>query len=99
MAASADIFLEHEQWKRPLTWSALLHVGVAGAILLYAAVVHGGPGASWGSGGGGDAVGVGRATKVPLPVGPKRTHNGRGTLSVGSTSAVPIHVQEERDAK
>jgi protein TonB len=98
MAASADIFLEHEQWKRPLTWSALLHVGVAGAILLYSAVVHGGPGASWGSGGGGDAIGVSLVTTVPLPASPTQTQNVLANESKGLTKSLPQPVEEEKEA-
>src|SRR5437879_976287 len=98
MAASADIFLEHEQWKRPLTWSALLHVGVAGAILLYSAVVHGGPGASWGSGGGGDAIGVSLVTTVPLPASSTKTQNVLANESKGLTKSLPQPVEEEKEA-
>ncbi|PYY08809.1 MAG: hypothetical protein DMG69_13050 [Acidobacteria bacterium] len=98
MAASADIFLEHEQWKRPLTWSALLHVGVAGAILLYSAVVHRGPGVSWGSGGGGDAIGVSLVTTVPLPASSTQTQNVLANESKGLTKSLPQTVEEEKEA-
>jgi periplasmic protein TonB len=98
MAASADIFFEHEQWKRPLTWSALLHLGIAGAILLYSAVVHGGQGASWGSGGGGDAIGVSLVTTVPLPASATPTQNVLANESKGLTQSLPRTVEEEKEA-
>ncbi len=34
MAANAEIFFEHDRWGRNLTWSLVLHVAVAGSILL-----------------------------------------------------------------
>jgi protein TonB len=98
MAASAEIFLEHEQWRKPLTWSALLHVGVAGAILLYSVVVHGGPGESWGSGGGGDAIGVSLVTTVPLPASATQTQNVLANESKGLTKSLPKPVEEDQEA-
>jgi protein TonB len=98
MAASADIFLEHEQWRKPLTWSAALHVGVAGAILLYSVVVHGGPAETWGSGGGGDAIGVSLVTTVPLPASPTQTQNVLANESKGLTKSLPQTVEEEKEA-
>ncbi|HYL16476.1 MAG TPA: TonB family protein [Terriglobales bacterium] len=98
MAASADIFLEHEPWRKPLTWSAVLHVGVAGAILLYSVVVHGGPTETWGSGGGGDAIGVSLVTTVPLPASPTQTQNVLANESKGLTKSLPQTVEEEKEA-
>ncbi len=42
MAASAEIFFEHERWGRNLAWSAGFHVAIAVCIIGYAVVVHSG---------------------------------------------------------
>lgn len=98
MAATADIFLEHEQWRKPLTWSAVLHVAVAGAILLYSAVVRGGRTETWGAGGGGDAIGVSLVTTVPLPASSTPTQNVLANESKGLTKSLPQTVEEEKEA-
>ncbi len=67
MAANADIFLERDNWGRPLAWSLGLH----GALLLSIVLVtfiHGRPGDSWGAGGGGGgAISANLVTTIPLP--------------------------------
>jgi protein TonB len=67
---NADIFFEHEAWKGPLAWSALLHAAFFGGVLLYAAVVGSLHGTSWGgTSSGGDAMSVTLVSRsaVPLP--------------------------------
>ena len=69
MAASADIYLEHGRWGRPLALSVLLHGLLFGGILLWG-VIGLRIGEAWGGGGGGD--GAMNATlvsslTVPLP--------------------------------
>lgn len=66
---NADIFFEHEPWKGPLAWSAVLHGAFFGSVVLYASIA-GLHGASWGgSGSGGDALSVTLVSRseVPLP--------------------------------
>ena len=71
---------------------------VAGAIRLYSAVVHHGPGVSWGSGGGGDAIGVSLVTTVPLPASSTQTQNVLANESKGLTKSLPQTVEEEKEA-
>jgi protein TonB len=98
MAASADIFFEHEHWGKPLAWSAVLHAGVTGLILLYALVVHGGRGESWGAGGGGEAMGVTLVSNVPLPGSETQTQNVLANESKGLTKSLPQPVEQEPEA-
>jgi len=94
MAAHTEIFFEHDRWGRNLTWSAILHVGVAAAITVFAVVLPGGPGASWGSGGGGDAIGATLVTTVPLPANPEQTQNVLANESKGLTESKPKPEEE-----
>lgn len=98
MAANADIFFEHEQWRKPLTWSLLLHVGVTAAIVIYAWVAGNRRGESWGGGGGGDAMGVKLVTTVPLPSSAAQTQNVLANESKGLTKSLPKPVEQEPDA-
>lgn len=98
MAANADIFLEHEPWGKPLTWSALLHAGVTGLILLYSVAVEGGRGQAWGGGGGGEALGVTLVSTVPLPSSEAPTQNVLANESKGLTKSLPQPVEQEPDA-
>ena len=55
MRARADIYSEHDDWKRPLIWSAGLHGMLVAGIFIYAFIVGGVHGEDWGgstSGGG-----------------------------------------------
>ncbi len=98
MAASAEIFFEHERWGRNLAWSAGFHAGIAACILLYAVVVHSGGGGTWGAGGGGDAMGVTLVSTVPLPASPTQTQNVLANESKGLTHSEPKAVVKEPDA-
>jgi len=89
MAANADIFFEHDRWGRNLAWSAALHLAVAGSIVLYALVWHGGSGSTWGAGGGGDAMGVTLVSSVPLPASTAPTQNILANESKGLTQSLP----------
>jgi len=98
MAASAEIFFEHERWGHYLAWSAALHLGITGAILLYTAVWHGGRGEGWGAGGGGDALGVTLVSTVPLPANPNQTQNVLANESKGLTQSQPKVEEKEPEA-
>ncbi|MBV9482672.1 MAG: TonB C-terminal domain-containing protein [Acidobacteria bacterium] len=98
MQANADIFFEHSEWRKPLTWSALLHVGVTGLIILYSVLVHSRPGQGWGAGGGGGAIGVSLVSTVPLPAQPVQTQNVLANDSKGLTKSLPKPVEQEPKA-
>jgi len=98
MQANADIFFEHSEWGRPLAWSAMLHVGVTAAIILYSVFVHGRPGQSWGAGGGGDAIGVSLVSNIPLPTSSVQTQNVLANESQGITKSLPKPVEKEPEA-
>lgn len=68
---NADIFSEHEPWKGPLAWSAVLHGAFFGAVLLYAALIGSLHGASWGGPvSGGDAMSVTLVSRAAVPLPP-----------------------------
>jgi periplasmic protein TonB len=96
MAASAEIFFEHDSWVRNLTWSLVLHVGIVGAVLLYAVVLPAGNGSNWGAGGGGDAIGVTLASTVPLPAQPTEKENVLANESKGLAQSQPKPQEEEK---
>jgi periplasmic protein TonB len=98
MANNAEIFFEHDNWGRNLAWSAGLHVAVAGCIILYAVVWHGGSGSTWGAGGGGDAMGVTLVSSVPLPASSVPTQNVLANESKGLTQSLPKTEQKEPEA-
>jgi periplasmic protein TonB len=95
---STEIFFEHERWGRNLAQSAMLHVGVAVAIIGYAWFAHSGRGSSWGAGGGGSAMGVTLVSNVPLPANPVQTQNVLATESKGVSKSQPKPVVEEKEA-
>jgi periplasmic protein TonB len=98
MAASADIYFEHEHWGKPLAWSVGLHVGFAALLLIYVAVFSGPGGAEWGGGGGGEAIGATLVTTVPLPANPE-AKNVLANESKGVTQSLPkVQEQPEPDA-
>jgi periplasmic protein TonB len=94
MAANADIYFEHDRWGRALAWSAGLHVGITIALLIYSAVFYHTSGDTWGSGGGGDAIGATLVTTVPLPANSAPTQNVLANESKGITQSQP-KVQEK----
>ena len=96
--ASTEIYFEHERWGRALTWSAGLHVGITLALLVYATFVTRGTGESWGSGGGGDAIGATLVTTVPLPANPAPTQNVLANESKGLTQSQPKIEEKEPEA-
>ncbi len=98
MAASAEIYFEHDRWARPLAWSAGLHVAFTALLLIYVAVFSGPSGNEWGAGGGGEAIGATLVTTVPLPANPE----GKNVLaneSKGVTQSQPkVEPKPEPDA-
>jgi protein TonB len=98
MAANADIFFEHDPWRKPLAWSVILHAVVTGLIILYGVVVHSGAGETWGGGGSGEAMGVSLVSNVPLPGRQTETANVLANESKGLTKSLPQPVEQEPEA-
>lgn len=98
MAASAEIYFEHDRWGRALAWSAGLHVGVTVLLLIYSAVFMRTSGEGWGSGGGGDAIGATLVSTVPLPANPRQTQNVLANESKGVTQSQPKVEEKAPDA-
>jgi protein TonB len=96
--ASTEIYFEHDRWGRALAWSAGLHVGITLAMLVYATFVTRGTGESWGSGGGGDAIGATLVSTVPLPSNPAPTQNVLANESKGLTQSQPKIEEKEPEA-
>lgn len=98
MAASAEIYFEHERWGKALAWSAGLHVALTALLLGYVAVMGSPTGSEWGAGGGGEAIGATLVTTVPLPANPE----GKNVLaneSKGVTQSQPkVEQKPEPDA-
>ena len=98
MPASAEIYFEHDRWGRALAWSAVVHVGTIVALLVYTAFVTRGSGDTWGSGGGGEAIGATLVSTVPLAATPAPTQNVLANESKGITQSQPKIEEKEPDA-
>ena len=98
MAANAEIFFEHDRWSRNLSLSAALHVAVAGGIVLYTVFGPGRGSSTWGTGTGGDAMGVTLVSTVPLPANPTQTQNILANESKGLTQSLPKPEEKEPEA-
>src|SRR5271163_4362928 len=98
MAQNAEIFFEHDNWGRALTWSAGFHLAITGIILLYPLIFKGSSGEGWGAGGGGSAIGVTLVSTVPLPATPAQTQNVLANESKGITKSEPKIEEKELDA-
>ena len=98
MAASAEIYFEHDRWGRALAWSAGLHVGVTVFLLIYSAVFMASSGDTWGAGGGGEAIGATLVSTVPLPANPAQTQNVLANESKGITQSQPKIEEKAPDA-
>ncbi len=96
--ASADIYSEHSGLRRPLAWSAGLHVAFTLFVALYATFVAGSRGAGWGSGGLGDAMGATLVSSVPLPASTTETKNVLATESKGLSQSQPKVEEKEPEA-
>jgi protein TonB len=98
MARNAEIFFEHDNWGRALSWSAGFHIAVTAVILLYSVIFKGSTGAGWGSGGGGSAIGVTLVSTVPLPSTAPQNQNVLANESKGVTKSEPKVEEKEPDA-
>ena len=98
MAVNAEIYFEHDRWGRALAWSAGLHVGITVALLIYSAVFYRTNGDTWGSGGGGEAIGATLVSTIPLPANPTQTQNVLANESKGLTQSQPKIEEKVPDA-
>src|SRR5580704_19138609 len=98
MASNPEIFFEHDNWGRALTWSAGFHVAITVLVLGYSLFFTGGRGEGWGAGGGGSAIGVSLVSSVPLPTTPAQTQNVLANESKGVTKSEPKVEEKEPDA-
>jgi periplasmic protein TonB len=98
MAASAEIYFEHDRWGRALAWSAGLHAAIIAFLFVFAAILSGRSGGTWGAGGGGDAIGATLVSSVPLPVAPSQTQNVLANESKGITQSQPKIEEKAPDA-
>jgi len=98
MAANAEIYFEHDRWGRALAWSAGLHVGITLAVLAYSAFFYRTSGDTWGTGGGGEAIGATLVSTVPLPANPSPTQNVLANESKGVTQSQPKVEEKAPDA-
>jgi protein TonB len=98
MAADTDIFLEHGNLGRPLALSVGLHLALTGIIILFGVILPGRSGATWGAGGGGDAIGVSLVSTIPLPASSVQTQNVLANESKGLSKSQPQEKHEEPDA-
>jgi periplasmic protein TonB len=88
MAASADIYFEHERWGRALAWSVGLHAVVVLTMISTMFIPHT-EGGTWGSGGGGEAIGATLVSAVPLQTLPSPAQNVLANESKGLTQSQP----------
>jgi len=98
MAANAEIYFEHDRWGRALAWSVVLHVGITGFLLGYAAIFSGSSGNTWGAGGGGEAIGATLVSAVPIPSPPSQNPNVLANESKGVTQSQPKVEEKQPDA-
>lgn len=98
MASSAEIFFEHDNWPRALSWSVGFHVALTGLIVLYSFIFTGVRGNDWGAGGGGEAIGVSLVSNVPLPATNAQTQNVLANESKGITKSEAKPEEKEPDA-
>lgn len=98
MAASAEIYFEHDRWGRALAWSVGFHIGITLLLLAYSAYFYRTNGDTWGAGGGGEAIGATLVSTVPLPANPSQTQNVLANESKGVTQSQPKIEEKEPDA-
>jgi len=94
MPVSAEIYLEREDMRRPLAWSAGLHAALFGSVLIYTAVIGGFRGETWGGTGGGGAISATLVNSVPLPANATQTQNIVAHESKGLSQSLPPAKEE-----
>jgi periplasmic protein TonB len=99
VAVSAEIYIEREDWSRPLVWSAALHGSIVGIVFLYAAIFGSFHGETWGgSGGGGGAISATLVNTIPLPASQVPTQSIVAHESTGLSQSLPQTKEETPEA-
>jgi protein TonB len=98
MAASAEIYFEHDRWGLALMLSVGLHIGLTLALLMYSWFFYRTSGETWGSGGLGEAIGATLVSTVPLAANPTQTQNVLANESKGLTQSQPKIEEKAPDA-
>jgi protein TonB len=101
MGASPEIFLERDPWQKPLTWSLVLHGGLAVGILAYSAISGGFGGSTWGGGGGGGGAMSARlvsSASIPLPAPEVQSQNVLATENKGVSQSLPKQQEKAPEA-
>jgi len=96
MAASTEIYFEHDQWGRALAWSVGLHIGIVISLWVYVRLAPRPGGEAWGSGGGGEAIGATLVSSVPLAA--TQGQNVLANQSKGLTQSQPKVEEKEPEA-
>src|SRR5271168_3811356 len=98
MAASPEIYFEHEPWRTPFFASVALHASLAGVLVAYALFFQGARGPMWGSGGTGDAMSATLVSSLPLPANDTESKSVLATESKGLSQSQPVAQTKEPDA-
>lgn len=98
MAAAADVFTEHDSWKRDVALSVGAHALLFGGMMLYAYLLGGGIGEDWGGTGGGGAMNVALTTSIPLAPRNAPAENIVATESEGVSESIPKPPEKAPDA-
>ncbi len=98
MAANAEIFFEHAEWRRPIFASVALHAGLVGVLVVYGIFFHGARGPMWGTGGGGDAMSATLVSSLPLPSNATQSQSVLVVESKGLSQSQPVAQTQEPDA-
>jgi protein TonB len=98
MQADAEIFFEHGKLGRPLAMSVGLHLAFTGVVILFGVILPGRRGDVWGTGGGGEAIGVSLVSNIPLPASSIQTQNVLANESKGLSKSQPQIKEVEPDA-
>jgi periplasmic protein TonB len=95
MAATANIFLEREDWRGSLLWSAVAHAMFFGGMFVYAFVFGGLHAENWGGTTGGEAMSATlvSSASVPLPAPDVRTEQVLSNESKGITQSLKPEVR------
>jgi periplasmic protein TonB len=96
MAAAGNIFLERENWRDSLLWSAAAHVFFFGGIFIYAAIFGGMHAENWGgtaSEGGAMSATLVSSAALPLPAPEIQTEQVLSNESRGLTQSLEPKVQ------
>lgn len=98
MAASPEIYFEHEPWSRPVVTSVLLHAGFVGVLVVYAFYFQSARGPMWGNGGSGEAMSATLVSALPLPTTETQSQSVLATESKGLSQSQPMAQTQEPDA-